>query len=349
MGNHPRRRHSPSKVHLECNHHIGRHRRRGQHGLDSFNGYGTLVVGGNDRLMLAGGSNGLLISDDGGDNWVNKPVSDNTGAGYLLRSKTGRLIVPATGRSVQNLGEFFVNDGNGETWSGRVAGLQWNEGPNAIVQCKSGRILVPANSFASFNNNLFYSDDDGATWGQVPFETNLPSTNLSDLAVTGDGRLMITGGNAAVFISDSEIPIPVSSPSFSIRKGQVSNIPIERPDVDGTINAHFGLVGSTTPKSAPTWKTGPPDPPRSPASPPTAILSIPSQSPITDCPYSCGLSLRWKCRGELAMRFEYQSASSSKEVADSCLLSLPSTIPAITATPLKRFSHQKDSQETVYS
>jgi hypothetical protein len=57
--------------------------------------------------------------------------------------------------------------------------------------------------------------------------------------------LIITGGNAAIFISDPKTLDPVSRPSFSIREGQVTEIPIERPDIDGPIDAHFGLVGST--------------------------------------------------------------------------------------------------------
>lgn len=325
---------------------------------ENFRGYGNITEGGDDRLMLPGGSDGLLISDDGGLTWEPKAVSDKTGTAFVLKSTTSRLIAPATGRSTSGNGEFFVSDDNGETWSPRVVGLQWLETPRGIVQTQSGRILVPGSFYSSTGNKLYYSDDDGdswsftdvlqtveglnhvagdpsnkviqikrmavsktgrifimggneiissdddgetwtvrvnmdygytgpwlnedlydivqagdrwfaigawqtpypqrrnkyfmlvsdddgATWGQVPFKTNMPNTYLMDLAVIEDGRLMITGGNAAVFISDPETIDPVTSPDFSIREGLVSGIPIERPDVDGPINAHFGLIGST--------------------------------------------------------------------------------------------------------
>jgi hypothetical protein len=89
---------------------------------------------------------------------------------------------------------------------------------------------------------LLVSDDDGATWGQVPFETNQTTTFFNTLAVVG-GRVVITGGNGAVYTSDFTVPLKVSAPEQLLWEANSGNVLVSRPDAEGAVNASYRTVG----------------------------------------------------------------------------------------------------------
>ncbi|MCB1094227.1 MAG: hypothetical protein KDN22_01490 [Verrucomicrobiae bacterium] len=323
----------------------------------SFTGSSTILESDGGRLFSAAGPN-VLVSDDGGTTWVEKSIGTNRGGFLLVRSATGRLIMPVRGWDVRNEGKFYVSDDNGETWSPRNAGLAFGEEVRAAVQTKSGRLIVASNTFSLFNPALHYSDDDGetwtsstvlqslegldtvtgdpatkviqitrlrasssgrvlamgdhtiltsdddgdtwvvrtnldfngtgpldaldlrdviqvgsrwiaigsystpfprsrtkhfllisdddgATWGMRPFETNQSNTFLYQLAEAENGRVVIVGGNASVFISDSEQLMLPQGESIVVREGKIESVPISRPDFDGIVEVNFSTLART--------------------------------------------------------------------------------------------------------
>ncbi len=324
-----------------------------------FKGIGTLIAGGDGRLISPGPGAQVQVSDDGGASWTAIAVPTGSASAFLMtRTTTGRIIVPAEGRDVQNEGKFFYSDDNGVTWTPVTAGLVYGEDVRAIVQTKSGRIIVATNMGSRFEPKLYFSDDnggtwavstvlqsldgldsatgepetkvfealklragvsgrivalgeneiltsdddgeswtvrinlnyettgpnlhfglndviqvgtrwiavgnyrtpfpqnrnkhfllisddDGTTWGQTPFATNQANTFLRHLAVGPGGRLIIGGTNASIFVSDPEPTGPELSSPLSIREGETDLIPIERPGVDGAIEARYSAVERT--------------------------------------------------------------------------------------------------------
>lgn len=332
-----------------------------QEGPASFEGTPVkLVEGADGRVISPAPGNAVQVSDDGGATWTKRSLpATQVSAALLARTKTGRLIVPASGNIVTNVGEFYVSDDNGETWSKRVGTHKSQQTTmKDIAVAKSGRIIFATNSGSVFDPTLHFSDDDGdtwtssdvlrtleglnevsndpsqryidikrvrvgssgrivalgddeiltsddegetwrvrvnltdppiipnpkhsisdviqvgsrwvaighwevpfpdsrikkflmisdddgATWGERPFPTNINNTFLSNLLVGADGRLIIAGGNSAVFVSDPPAPPPPGAEPIGIREGATTAVPIERPDLDGAIEARYAVVGVT--------------------------------------------------------------------------------------------------------
>lgn len=329
-----------------------------QKGDSKFTGSPTSVVKGDGGKLFAPDGGNVLVSDDGGSTWSEKPIGASNGGFLLTRTPTGRLIMPVRGWDVSNAGKFHVSDDDGETWVPRNAGLAFGELVRAVVTTNSGRVLVATNTFSGFNPSLVYSDDDGetwtrsnvfrslegldtvtgdpatkvteilrmrvgttgrilamdenaiftsdddgrswtvrtnmdfngtgpfnllrlrdviqigsrwiavgsysldyplsgnkhfllisdddgATWGMRPFETRQGNTFLYHLAEGANGRLIIAGGNGAIFLSDTEPPLDPNGAPLSVREGKTEHIPVSRPDVDGPVSANYITLGST--------------------------------------------------------------------------------------------------------
>lgn len=353
----------------------------------SYNGTPRrFIVGASGRMISTVGGATIQISDDDGVTWTNKTVTDTTevrlGAG-TVRTPTGRLVTPATGRSVSfDGGPFYVSDDNGDTWSRKVAGTQWNEFPTSIAVAPSGRILVTTNTFAVFNPLLYISDDDGETWskslvfrtlegldpitnepgstvvsiarmvtsptGRIialgtedeiltsddegvtwivrenldhnwsgpfmdweltdlarvsgrwvvngnydrpypqsgtvqfllisdddgatwrfkPLETKQANSIIGSIMGNDDGRLIASGWNATVMVSESDPHLEAEVPEFSIRENTTGVVPVERPAVSGQVVASYSAVADTArvnidflPSTGTlTWESGDNDP-----------------------------------------------------------------------------------------
>ncbi|MDP0501327.1 MAG: hypothetical protein Q7P63_14635 [Verrucomicrobiota bacterium JB022] len=167
-----------------------------------------------------------------------------------------KLVAGSSGRVVA-LGddEILTSDDHGATWKVRFNFDYDNPGPFLAYEIRDiievgarwvaiGHYRTP---YPQSRNKFFLliSDDDGATWGQRPFETRMPSTFLYHLAATEDGRLIIAGDNGAVFTSDPEPPLAASVPVLTVGEGRTEALMIERPDADGAIEASYVLRQDT--------------------------------------------------------------------------------------------------------
>jgi|GEM_PF-2302081 len=279
---------------------------------DVPSGFSAMLQGGGDRLIATKSGTAMMVSDDKGLTWTERAISTGGVSPFLMvRTPTGRIILPLRGRSSLNRGVFLVSDDNGETFAPRNAGLAFGEEVRAAVTAASGRILVATNSFARFDpelnisddngeswrsstvlrstegldavagdpsskviqftkmrlstsgrlvalghDELLTSDDDGATWGFTPFETKLRDTYLDTLAISGGNRLVISGGNAAVFTSEFDPPMPAGDPVLTVREGSTEMIPVSRPDVDGAVSAFYTVIEGTAKAGVDFTKTG---------------------------------------------------------------------------------------------
>jgi photosystem II stability/assembly factor-like uncharacterized protein len=208
---------------------------------------GRIIVASNSSAF-AGIDPRLHISDDNGESWIERAdfqsmkgldevfgIPEKTVLEFkkLLTSTTGRILL---------LGEdeIITSDDNGETWDIRMNLDFNNNGPNLFYELYDAIQAGPR----WFVNKFFLltSDDDGATWGQTPFETRQANTFLRHLARGLDDRLLIFGENGSVFVSDPEKTAPTSSTPLFIREGSNDLIPIERPGLEGAIEARYSAV-----------------------------------------------------------------------------------------------------------
>lgn len=187
-----------------------------QESSTDFRGFRTILDGGNGKLLTPAGGNRIQVSEDKGRTWTTKTIqgSSSITALMLLKTQSGRLIVPSEGKDVRNEGVFYVSDDDGETWDTRIAGLQWNENPKAIAQTPTGRILVATNSFASFDPLLYISDDNGDTWsvndslltldGLDPISNQpwLRVLDFQELRVSSTGRVLVLGDDEILTSDD---------------------------------------------------------------------------------------------------------------------------------------------------
>ena len=207
----------------------------------------------------------LNFSDDDGETWrssnvlrrleglrciANQPEEKVINIKKILTSSSGRIFI---------LGdeEIISSDDAGESWTVRInlpldnpseESISWSiediiqAGTRWIAICSAYDRRVGASFTFRFT---LTSDDDGATWGRQEFETNETSTYLDSITLAGDGRVLIAGGNGAIFTSDFAAPLSAAAPEQSIREGNTGTITIPRPDVDGIVEARYGTISRT--------------------------------------------------------------------------------------------------------
>ena len=195
----------------------------------------------------------LNISDDDGETWraspvlqrlegldciSNQPESKTLDIEEIVVSTTGRILISGDD-------EIITSDDDGETWTVRANLSQDGIGGSIRDIIQAGSRWVAISSAGLDRHFTLISDDDGSTWGRVPFETNQPNTFLSNLALDGDGRVIITGGNGSVFTSDFDVPLPAEDPEQEVREGNMETVTIPRPDVDGMVEARYGTISRT--------------------------------------------------------------------------------------------------------
>lgn len=202
----------------------------------------------------------LIVSDDNGATWriespfqqlddLNRvsggtePVLDLNG---IFRSSSDRLLILGDD-------EILTSDDFGNTWSVRVnldlfqttsGFLAWDIYDIAQV---GGRLIVSGSRRAGpfSSTNVFFilvSDDDGNTWREDHIPTSLNSTFLQHIVAGADGRAILSGGNAAVFISDGAAPGIPSPPALHVRENESLAIEVPRPPVAGAISLSYTAI-----------------------------------------------------------------------------------------------------------
>jgi photosystem II stability/assembly factor-like uncharacterized protein len=238
----------------------------------------AIVQSASGRLIVASNSFAsfdpkLYFSDDDGETWSSSktleslngldPISNEPWRRVidirkLLASPTGRLVMLGDD-------ELLTSDDDGETWTVRVNMDTPQIGRNLFWEIRdvtrAGDRWIAVGNYRTpypqsrYKNFLLISDDDGATWGQRPFGVKQTNTILLNAVTDPDsGRVVLTGTNGAVFVSDPDeiAPAPAagdSAGSLTVREGTTTSVPVQRPDADGAVEAAYVLRGrSATPE-----------------------------------------------------------------------------------------------------
>ena len=205
----------------------------------------------------------LVISDDNGETWRREnPFAGLAGLGtpindpqtvieleQILRARSGRLIIRG------GSGEILTSDDRGDTWVVRENRdderdgdpfRDWDVFP--IVETGT-RLIAPGSRRAPGSSRdipiIWVSGDDGTTWRTFPLEVQQSNTLLFSAVVAPDGRVVLTGSNGAVFVSESP-DLFVEKPAVAVvREGETLSLDVPRPPLDGAITASYELTPGT--------------------------------------------------------------------------------------------------------
>jgi BNR repeat-like domain len=205
----------------------------------------------------------LVYSDDNGETWKDSfqlkqhpdldPVSNDPSQHVveilkMQSSPTGRVVMLGDN-------EILTSDDNGDSWQVRInqsypyvgPWLNWNL---FDIVYSGGRWMVSGYYVTPYPQSrniqfILTSDDDGTTWRTTLSPVKQSNTFLYTLLAGDDGRIIASGGNAAVYTTDTEAPPPAMNPPASIREGTIGNLTIDRPPFAGVIQAAYTDVPDT--------------------------------------------------------------------------------------------------------
>ena len=124
--------------------------------------------------LIAGTSNGVLLSVDGGRSWSQPSVGGGAEVLALAASPLDPKVVVAATKS-----GFFRSADRGVTWEHVSTALEGAR-PHAMVFLPDDALL------ATTSRGLYRSDDRGARWRRV--DGGIPQSDLTGLAAHPDGR-----------------------------------------------------------------------------------------------------------------------------------------------------------------
>jgi photosystem II stability/assembly factor-like uncharacterized protein len=128
------------------------------------------------RRLLAGTSNGIMRSPDGGKTWMQPTLgSTDEVSGLTVSPRDPDLVVAATKSG------FFRSSDGGKIWAQISSGLK-DVAPHAIAFMPSDDKIL----FATTSGGLYRSGDQGVTWDRV--NGGIPHSDLTGIAVNPDGR-----------------------------------------------------------------------------------------------------------------------------------------------------------------
>jgi len=225
---------------------------------------GLHVGGGRIVYLLNRGSPSsnprLLVSDDNGSSWqiedpfqeieeldsvVNNPDERVINLKRIVQTSTGSLII------VGDSGELLVSRDRGLSWQVKLFLERLEEGfldwTISEVFESEGRIIAIANrnspSSSAFRVNYAYiSEDDGDSWRPVEIPTSESRVSFQSGIVGADGRMVITGNNGAVYISE---PVLSEVQGFRVREAETLTIEVPRPPTAGDATVAYRLLSGS--------------------------------------------------------------------------------------------------------
>lgn len=206
-------------------------------GTDAF--YTKIDICSNGNI-IAGGMNGIYISQDDGAHWEHSPGI------YLVYSQY-----------VSRKGTIYVADTDKKIWISHDNGLNFypTSGPvnnyyiGAIGESQTGRIFARA----IFDHAFFYSDDEGKTWNSaVPdplhFQTVFDFTYKNDTVYAATtGGIYFSTNNGLTWKQDRELYLNVSSIRITrtgdiAAAGKVSGLYFKKDNVQKWEELNSGLM-----------------------------------------------------------------------------------------------------------
>ena len=202
----------------------------------------------------------LLTSDDNGASWqiedpfqeldeldsvFNDPDQRVINLRKIFRTTAGSLII------LGDQGELLVSRDKGLSWEVKLFlerleddFLDWTI---SEVFESSGRLVAIAyrnspNSSAFKTNFAYISEDDGDSWRPVEIPTNESRVAFQSGIVGAEGRMVITGNNGAVYISE---PVLTESREFRVREAETLTIDVPPPPAAGDINVTYRLLSGS--------------------------------------------------------------------------------------------------------
>ena len=202
----------------------------------------------------------LLTSDDNGTSWqiedpfqeieeldrvFNNPEERIINLRKIFRTASGSLVI------LGDQGELLVSRDQGLSWEVKLFlerleedFLDWTI---SDVLESDGQLVAIAYrnspSSSAFKANFAYiSEDDGESWRPVEIPTSESRVAFQSGIAGADGRMVITGNNGAVYVSD---PVLTESQGFRVREAETLTIDVPPPPVAGDITVTFRLLSGS--------------------------------------------------------------------------------------------------------
>ncbi|TVO63497.1 WD40/YVTN/BNR-like repeat-containing protein [Denitromonas ohlonensis] len=194
----------------------------------------AIVVVNENTLVAVGHGGSIVRSDDAGQTWLAIDVPDTGGDSILgvTLLKDGRLL------GFGAYGMYLVSEDQGKTWERRsVINEEFDRHISKIVESGNSLYLVGETGTVArsddggehwtkletpyqgsyfglialgdgdllaygMRGNVFRTRDGGVSWRQVPFDSK---SALNGGYVTADGRVVISGNNGLVAVSDGGV------------------------------------------------------------------------------------------------------------------------------------------------
>lgn len=201
----------------------------------------------------------LVTSNDNGVTWqTERPFEPENVSGSGEKGLQGRIRI----REIYQFesGVMVIRGDQGELLLSRDLGLTWDLKLNLETQEEAfldwgissvlesdGRLIAIASRdspvSSAFQVNFAYiSEDDGDSWRPVLIPTNEDRVRFFSGAVGAEGRLIITGSNGAVYISEPELSV---AGEFQVRESESLTIDVDRPSIEGDVTLVYELVSGT--------------------------------------------------------------------------------------------------------
>ena len=152
-----------------------------------------------------------MYSEDFGRTWSEPECIFKNDAGMnlmsvsLVRLAWNKLMIGYLRKNAENDCRYFVRISGDETrsWEPEISVMKEKNyyvvNNDRILRLSSGRILVPASNHGDYREGkpstgeIFYSDDDGATWAESPEHVELPGIGIQEPGVVelADGSIFM--------------------------------------------------------------------------------------------------------------------------------------------------------------
>lgn len=200
----------------------------GMRGPDNVGGRTRAVIeliGKPDTLYSGGVSGGLWVSYNGGGNWqphdqFNNLDSSSAMISSIHQDTISKKIYVGTGCSFDSYANsaeipwpgfgMYVSDDEGLTFrhlTSTTPNNRFTKNGESWLAVNRIRTTIDGNIYAATERGLMYSEDDGASWENPVYADPAQTFNINDkcadVAITKDGKVVVTYYGSRVFMKES--------------------------------------------------------------------------------------------------------------------------------------------------